>query len=235
MTTSFNRTRTQIAQRVLGKVIKIGAATAASAEYETVYEAIDLRLKELHKRGEFWRKVTTVPVSFSLTAGVSSASAGSGDVLFPIKMTWSNGSLDDPVDIIGMVQYAAIEDKGRSGNPIKALWKGGSEFLFYPVPSASGTAKLLYEKIADDTSAGAVIDVDVAMIRPMMDLIKYDVADDFGVDEQIINRWAVEAERAWRDIKALGAQKVDYAPVAVDDFDNRQPNSRRATDYNRPW
>lgn len=233
MTTSFSRTRTQIAQRVLGKVIKIGAASAASADYETVYEAIDLRLKEMHARGIFWRKVTSVPVTFSLTASVASASAGAGDILFPIKVTWSNGSTDEPVAIIGMVDYAAIEDKARSGNPEMVLWKGGTEFLFYPVPGANGIAKLLYEKIADDTSAGAAIDVDVAMIRPLMDIIKYDVADDYGIPEGIVQRWKVEAAQAERDIRKLGAQHVDLATVAVDDFYGRQPNSRRESDYGR--
>ena len=233
MTTSFTRTRLQIAQRVLGKVTKMSPAQAsvASADLDTVYEAIDLRLKELHKRGIFWRKVTTVPVTFSLSSSIATASAGAGDVLFPMKVTFTNGSIDEPVYLIGIREYAEIEDKGRIGNPEKVLWKGGSEFIFYPVPGSNGTAKLLYEKIADDTSAGAAIDVDVSMIRPMMDIIKYDVADDYGVPEVTIGRWAVEAEKAWRDIKALGAQHVDYEPVAVDDFDNRQPNARRATDY----
>lgn len=231
MTTSFTRTRTQIAQRVLGKVIKVGATTAASSDYETVYEAIDLRLKEMHKLGTFWRKVTTVPVTFSLGAGINSASAGAGDILFPLKVTWTNGTNDDPVEIVGMADYAAIQDKARSGNPEKVLWKGGTEFLFYPVPGANGTAKLLYEKIADDSSAGAAIDIDVAMIRPMMDIIKYDVADDYGIEEQIQQRWRVEATQAERDIRKLGAQHVDLAVVAVDDFDNRQANRRRTTDY----
>jgi len=233
VTTSFTRTRTQIAQRVLGKVIKIGSTTAASADADTVYEAIDLRLKEMHKLGIFWRKVTSVPVTFSLSAGIVSASAGAGDILFPIKITWSNGSQDDPVKIVGMADYAAIPDKTRTGNPEKALWKGGTEFLLYPVPSADGTAKLLYEKIADDTSAGAAIDIDVAMIRPMMDIIKYDVADDYGIDEQTQSRWRAEAIQAERDIRKLGAQHVDLATVAVDDFDARQPNSRRQSDYGR--
>jgi len=233
VTTSFTRTRTQIAQRVLGKVIKIGSTTAASADADTVYEAIDLRLKEMHKLGIFWRKVTSVPVTFSLSAGIVSASAGAGDILFPIKITWSNGSQDDPVKIVGMADYAAIPDKTRTGNPEKALWKGGTEFLLYPVPSADGTAKLLYEKIADDTSAGAAIDIDVAMIRPMMDIIKYDVADDYGIDEQTQTRWRAEAMQAERDIRRLGAQHVDLATVAVDDFDARQPNSRRQSDYDR--
>lgn len=233
MTTSFSRTRTQIAQRVLGKVLKIGSDSAASADYETVYEAIDLRLKELHKRGMFWRKVTEVPVTFSLTGSVASASAGAGDILFPIRVTFTNGTKDDPVALIGKREYAEIEDKTRAGNPSKVLWKGGTEFLFHPVPTANGTAKLLYEKIADDTSAGAAIDVDVSMIRPMIDIVKYDVADDWGIDERTVLRWRAEALQAEKDIKTLGIQRVDYEPVRVDDFDSRQPYSRVPTDYGR--
>jgi hypothetical protein len=222
MTTSFNLTRTQIAQRVLSKVIKIGAITAGSADADTVYQAIDLRLKELHKLGTFWRKVTTVPVTFSLSASVATASAGAGEILFPIKVTWSNGTNDDPVEIIDRSQYASLQDKVSLGNPEKVMWKGGSEFVFWPVPAADGTAKLLYEKIADDTSAG-VVDIDVAMIRPMMDLIKYDVADDFGISENTQLRWLAESKKAEFDIRKLSVQRVDYKPVAVDDFDGRQP------------
>ena len=231
MTTTFNRTRTQIAQRVLGKVIALGSGSMASADSDTIYEALDLRLKEMHKLGTFWRKVTSVPVVFSLTSSIATTSAGAGDILFPMKVTFTNGDNDDPVYIIGMSEYAAIEDKDRIGNPEKVLWKGSSEFIFYPVPGADGAAKLLYEKIADDTSAGGNIDVDVSMIRPMMDLIKYDVADDYGVPEETQIRWRAEAAQAERDIRKLGVQRTDYATVAVDDFDNRQSGSRRETDY----
>ena len=231
MATSFSLTRTQIATRVLGKVIALGAGSMASADSDVIYQALDLRLKEMHKLGTFWRKVTSVPVVFSLTSSVATASAGAGDILFPMKVTFTNGDNDDPVYIIGMSEYAAIEDKDRIGNPERVLWKGASEFIFYPVPGADGAAKLLYEKIADDTSAGGNIDVDVSMIRPMMDLVKMDVADDYGVPEQTQLRWKKEAEQAERDIRKLGVQRVDYMPVAVDDFDNRQPGSRRETDY----
>lgn len=231
MTTSFTRTRTQIAQRVLGKVIKIGSITAASADADLVYEAIDLRLKEMHKLGIFWRKVTSVPVTFSLDSGIISASAGAGDILFPLNVSFTNGTNDDPVEIIGIRDYAAIVDKTRTGNPQKALWKGGSEFIFYPIPSTSGTGKLLYEKIADDTSAGSAIDIDVSMIRPMMDIIKYDVADDYGVPEQTQIRWRAEARQAEIDIRKLGAPHVNYAPVAVDDFDGRSSQSRGSGNY----
>lgn len=230
MTTSFTRTRTQIATRVGSKVLK--DASTVSADLDLIYEALDLRLKELHKKGTFWRKVTEVPVTFSLTASVATASAGAGDILFPIKVTFSNGSRDEPVNLLGKREYAEIEDKSRTGTPTHVLWKGGAEFVFYPVPTANGTGKLLYEKIADDTSAGG-IDIDVSMIRPMIDIIKYDVADDYGIDEQTLLRWRAEAIQAEKDIKTLGVQVVDYEPVAVDDFDGRHANSRRPTDYNR--
>ena len=219
MTTSFNRTRTEIAQRVLGKVIKIGTDPLDADDAQTVYEALDLRLKEMHKLCTFWRKVTSVPVTFSLSAGIATASAGAGDILFPMKVTFTNGTGDDPVYIIGKRDYAEIPDKTRTGNPEKVLWKGSAEFIFYPVPLSNGTAKLTYEKIADDTTAGAAIDIDVSMIRAMIDIIKYDVADDFGIDEKIQLRWRAEARQAEIDIRKLGAQKVDYLPVAVDDFD----------------
>ena len=221
MATSFTLTRTQIAQRVLGKVTKIGAVTAASADSDTVYQALDLRLKEIHKKGIFWRKVLTVPTTFSLSAGIATASAGAGEILFPIKVTFTNTSQDDPVTIIGRTEYAAITDKNTQGDPEKVMWKGGSEFIFYPVPVANGTAKLLYERIIDDTSAGAAIDIDVAMLRCMVDLIKYDVADDFSVPESTIQRWLVEAQRAELDIRKLSVQRTDYTPVAVDDFAGR--------------
>ena len=231
MSVSFTRTRLQIAQRVIGKVSKIGATSVSSADADTVYEALDLRLKEMHKMGTFWRKVTSVPVTFSLSSSIATASAGAGDILFPMKVTFTNGDNDDPVYLVNASEYAAIEDKTRIGDPEKVLWKGGSEFIFYPVPGSDGTAKLLYEKIADDTSTGAAVDVDVSMIRPLMDIVKYDVADDFGIDEGTQQRWRVECEKAERDIRKLGAPRVDYATVAVDDFDNRQPNSRRDSDY----
>lgn len=230
MSTSFSLTRTQIANRVLAKVTKVPYnQSMASADAEVIYQALDLRLKEMSKVGTFWRKVTEVPVSFSLGAGVASASAGAGDILWPVAMTFTDGDDDLPIQIIGKAEYAAIKDKTRDGTPQQALWDGATKFMLYPRPLAAGTAKLLYEKIADDTSAGAAIDVDVAMIRPMMDIIKYDVADDYGVDERIQVRWKSEARQAEIDIRKLNAQRIDLTAVAVDDFDGRADKIRHTT------
>lgn len=230
MTTSFTRTREQVGAMVLRKLgIVASGGTGTANDLAVVYEAIDLRLKEMHRLGVFWRKVTSVPVTFSLTSSVASASAGAGDILFPLKVTFTNGSYDEPVAIIGMREYAAIEDKSRGGDPVKVLWKGGTEFVFYPIPTANGTAKLLYEKIADDTATSTAPDVDVAMMRWLRDLVAYDVADDFRQNEQTIQRLMKESVIAELNIRRLAVQRTDLAPIVVDDFDARP--YRRETDY----
>lgn len=232
MTTTFTRTREQLRTLVLGKLQQYSVGeTISSEDSDVVYEAIDLRLKEMHRLGIFWRKVTNVPVTFSLSSSVATASAGAGDVLFPLRMTFTNGSNDDPIDIIGKDAYASIPDKTRTGDPETAMWKGGSEFIFYPVPSSNGTAKLLYEKIADDTAASSAPDVEVSMLRWLKDIVAYDLADHFGVEEARIVRLEREAAKAEKNIRKLAVERVDMLPVAVDDWTGYGGTYDKESDY----
>ena len=225
MTTSYTRTRNQLKTMVLDK---LGVTSTTSADADKVYEALDLRLKEMHRLGIFWRKVDKVPLSFALTANVQSASA-SVDILFPIKLTVSDGSNDEPVHIVGPMEWAAIEDKTLTGLPTKALWKGSAEWFFHPIPTAAATAKLVYEKIAEDTADATQPDVDVSMLRWLRDICAYDLCDTFKQPEAKIVRLERESLRAELNIRKLGALRVDYEPVAVDDFDSRPYG--RETDY----
>lgn len=232
MTTSFNRTREQLRSMVLRKLGVIGAATSVvSADADIVYEAIDLRLKEMHRLGIFWRKVDRIPATFSLTANVSTAQAATNDILFPISMTVLDSSLDEPVRIIGIPEYAAIENKSDTGLPTKALWKGSTEFAFHPVPTVASTIKLVYEKIADDTSAGSATDIEVSMLRWMKDIIAYDIGDDFGMDEMRMQRFMKESLQAEKNIRKLAVEHKDFTRVAVDDWTG--PLERIRTDYER--
>ena len=229
MSTTFTRTRNQMADLVLGKLgVKASGVSAESADMEIIYEAIDLRLKEIHKLGVFWRKVDETALSFSLTANQNSASA-TADILFPIKMTVTDGSLDQQVDIIGITEYAAIENKAETGTPTKALWKGSAEFLFHPVQTAAATAKLVYEKLADDTSNAAAPDVEVSMLRSLANIVAYDVGDHFAQPEPKMARFEREKNQAERDIRKLSVERKAYLRVAVDDFDDRP--TRTETDY----
>jgi hypothetical protein len=194
VSTSFTRTREQLRSMVLRKLGVVGAATSVvSADADIVYEAIDLRLKEMHRLGVFW-----------------------------LKMTVTDGSTDEPVEIIGKPEYAAIELKNDSGLPTKAIWKGSTEFILHPVPITSSTVKLVYEKIADDTTAGSAADVDVSMMRHLKDIIAYDVGDDFGMDEGRMQRFQREAMMAEKNIRKLNAERKNYGPVCVDEYPDEQ-------------
>lgn len=233
MSFSYSRTREQLASLVMRKLGIVGASQAvASADADMVYEAADLRLKEMHRLGVVWRYVPEAALSFAVTANVGTASA-TADIQFPIALFIVDGSQDEPVGIINVRQYAAISNKAQTGLPVKALWKGGAEFQFWPIPTATTTAKLVYEQIATDTTAGAAIDIDVSMVRWMRDIICYDLGDVYGKPEQTMLRWKSECNEAERNIRKLNALRVDYEPVAVDDFSSDRGVE---TDYgwNRP-
>lgn len=217
MTISFSRTREQVAQLVLGKIQQVRPTAVVSADMDSVYEAIDLRLKEMHVLGIYWRKVPKVPLSFSVTNNIVSASA-SVDILFPIALTIVDGDSESSVKLIGAREYSAIEDKAATGTPTSAVWKGSAEFIFHPVPITDTTAKLTYEKYADDTAAATAPDVDIAMMRALCDLVKYDLVDQFGVPSDKAMRWEREATKAEKRIRYLAAQRVDYATVTVDEL-----------------
>lgn len=217
---AFNRTREQLSRLVLRKLGVMGSSqTDVSADMEIVYEAADLRLKEMHANGILWRNVVTRPFSFSVTANTASASA-TADVLFPIKMMIVDGSLDEPVEIISRREYAAIPDKAETGLPVKVVHDGGAQFVFWPVPTASTNAKMLYEAIADDTSAGSSLDLDVAMLRSLANILAYDCADHFGINEQKMARLQRDAMIGERRIRALNAEHVDITDVVVDGYDD---------------
>lgn len=232
MATTFTRTRKQLADMVLRKLgILAAGGSDVSADLDVVFEAIDLRLKEMHRLGIFWRKVDAVAKTFSASANTVSAHVGSSDILFPIKMMIVDTSLDEPVEIIGKKEYLGIENKADTGLPTKAFWTGSDEFMFYPVPTAATTVKLMYERIADDTSHGAAPDVEVSMMRWMKDVVAYDVGDDFETDEAKMTRFFRESQIAERNIRMLGAERKNFERVAVDDFDDFP--DRRETDYGR--
>jgi hypothetical protein len=213
---------------ILGKLGVLEAGETASAEDAVlVYEALDLRLKEIHRLGIFWLKVDEVPLEFTVTANVNSASA-SVDILFPIALTIRDGDHDKKVDIVGALEYAKISDKEDTGLPTRALWKGSAEFWFHPIPITGTTAHLTYQKFADDTAASTAPDIEVSMMRWMRDLVAYDLADHFGLPEDKIKRFAVESVVAERNIRKLSAERKDYEPVAVEDY---YRSDREETDY----
>lgn len=207
-TYTFTRTREQVRDMVLRKLKVLSVGETVSAEDAAiVYEAMDLRLKEMHALGILWFNVSGATSDIALVSGTATVSAAA-DVLFPISLNLRIGNEDVPIDIIGHNEYQAIENKLDEAEPEKVFFSGGV-FRFWPVPDANYTGKLTYQQMAADTVAGTRPDVEVSMLRAFSVIVAYDLADSFDVPEQIIARLERESITAMRTIRALNAERVD--------------------------
>ena len=219
MSTSFTRTREQLAAMVLRKFGALGAGeTANSDDLTVVYEAIDLRLKEMHRLGVLWWKVSGATSDLSLTASTATVAAPA-DLLFPISLAIRDGDDDLPVTLIDHRAYQAIQTKTDAGTPTQAFYDSVTRnFYLYETPDSAYTAKLTYQKMADDTAASTAPDVPVSHLRWLKDLIAYDIGDDFSIEEDRMVRFEREAEKAERRIRALTAPRTDPQPVEMTSF-----------------
>ena len=218
MSVTFTRTREQLAILALRKLGVLSLNETPSPEDSALaYEAIDMRIKEMHRLGTFWRKVTPTASTFTITANVASAAHGLTDLLYPVLMQVTVNGRDEPVKIISVPEYNSINVKTQKGEPEVAV-QSGANFIFWPVPTANRTARIVYQKIGDDTAAGVQPDVEVSMLRWLRDLIAYDMMDYFAVTPEQAARFPIEADIAEKKIRAINAPRTDYLPVAVDDF-----------------
>ena len=236
MAVTFTRTREQLSDMILRKLGVLGSGTsvsAAASDTTIVIEAIDLWIKQAHRQGIFWRKTVPRAVNMNIPAVRSASAASIADMLFPISMFVTTNSRDEPVQIISYRDYAAISDKSQAGTPTKAMWNGdvSAGFVVWPVPTTTLSAGIIYQAIATDTSAATAIDVDVAMIPHVKDIIAFNLGDEYDISESTMTRWERAATRAEINIRKLNALRVTPSPVAVDDFDGRVPGTRTPTDY----
>lgn len=218
VTSSFTRTREQIRDMILRKLRKLGIDRTPSNEDSTiVYEAIDLRLKEMHKLAILWRNVTgTVSQNLTLTSGDSTVDAPD-DLLFPLKIMIRDGTSDTECEIINALKYAEIPTKADTGIPTRA-YLSGSTFYFWPVPNKDLTASLTYESIADDTAASTVPDIDVSFMRCLTIVCAYDLADPFHLPENRILRLKDEAKEAEMTMRRLNYQNLSNTTVETEYF-----------------
>lgn len=215
--TAYTRTREQLRDLVLRKVRVLGVDRTASSEEEAIVdEAIDLRLKELHRLGTLWWKVAAASTSVALTGNVATAVAPA-DMWAPITVKINLNNEDYPVSIVDTRYYQNIGTKLDTGRPEVVVVSAGL-LRFYPVPDQAYTAKIVYEKIVSDTAPGTPPDVDVSLIRWVKDLVAYDVGDDFRVPEPRMMRFAAESQKAERNIRALIAPRIDNQPVPFESF-----------------
>lgn len=217
-TYTFTRTREQLRDAILRKLGVLARGETADAEdANIIYEAMDLRLKEMHAKGVLWWNVSGAQSDLSLVAGTATVSAAT-DVLFPVSVAVRVGNDDVPVEVIGHREYQSISNKAESGEPEKVFFSGGV-FRFWPVPSQNYTGKLTYQQIAADTAASTAPDVQTSMMRALKNIVAYDLVDDFNIQDQgKILRMKSEHDEGLRTIYALNDQRTDSATVTAEYF-----------------
>jgi hypothetical protein len=218
-TYSFTRTLPQMQKLILRKLRVLDSSETPDAnDANTVNEAIDLRLKELHALGTLWFKVGGAATSLTLTPGSATHSLASvTDFLFAVSMKLRVGTEDKPVEIISHREYQDIRNKSEQGEPEKVFISGATCY-FWPVPTIAYTAKLTYQAITADTANPGTPDVTQAMLRSLVTLVASDCADDFAVPEARLQRLKSEAAMAEVTLRTLNAERTDNTPVKVDYF-----------------
>jgi hypothetical protein len=214
----FTRTREELRNAILRKLGQLPIGQTPRAEHSTiVYEAMDLRLKELHAKGALWFNVSGATSDVSLVSGTATVNAAS-DVLFPVTMNLRIGTEDKELRIIGHREYQEIPNKLDQAEPEMVFFSGGV-YRFWPVPDANYTAKLTYQQVAADTAASTAPDVQVSMMRAFKCVVAYDLVDDFMLqDEQKILRLKAESEEGLRTIYALNQERTDAGTTTAEYF-----------------
>jgi len=218
MSFSFTRTLEQLRDMVARKIgIKESGQTLGAEDAAILNEAIDLRLKELHRLGVLWFNVAGASTAITLTAGQATAAIAATDYLFPVSLMLTVGLDQQPVEIISHSAYQAITDKATKGEPTVAYFSGATMRL-HPAPNLAYVAHLTYQAIATDTATGAAPDVPVEMMRAFAVLVAGDLVDDFDLRPDRAARLLTQAGPAMQTIRALNAQRVDTTPVTPDWF-----------------
>jgi hypothetical protein len=217
-TYAFTRTREELRNAILRKLGRLAVGQTPSAEDSSVvYEAMDLRLKELHAKNVLWWNVAGAASDLALTGGVAAVSASS-DVLYPVTVSLRVNGEDKELDIISHREYQAIPNKSEAGEPAQVLFSGGV-YRFWPVPNADYTGKHTYQQVAEDTASSTAPDVQVSMLRSFKAVVAYDLVDDFMLqNEQKILRMKVEADEGMKTILSLNQERVDSSTVAPEYF-----------------
>ena len=217
-TYTWTRTKEQVTGMILRKLGILGAQDVAGAEDAAVVdEAINARLKELNALRIMWWNVAGAQTSYAVTGGVATFSITALDYLFPVSLSLVSGTEQRVVEIIDHRRYQAIPNKAQTGDVEMAYFAGATVYM-WPVPSASTTAKLTYEAIAEDVATTAAVDVPVGGIRALVDLVAGDLVDEYSTPAGKAARLVAKQEPALKTLRMIAYQRTDTATVEAEYF-----------------
>lgn len=209
MATVWNLTFTEFVTRVLQKLGVVGVDETVSGEdFSLASDVVDGSLKALHGDGLLWWAVTTTPIAW---AGGATQTAPTGYASV-VEAYWLDGTYW-PVRVVERGEYEAIPDRTYTGRP-EVLFDDDGTLTLWPAPGA-GTLRLTYQREIADVSGASTMDIPKGMVKPLIDMMAYELAPYFGVQNPRIE---ADAARAMDSLAKFRRQVAQPGPVAVDYF-----------------
>lgn len=199
-------TSAKFVEMVLRKLGTLAAGESASAEdYSDTKTMIDASLLSMHSDGIPWWATIVDDVAFT-----SDTAALPTDYARGIYASWEG----KPVRFCERLEYERIEDKTETGQPQMVL-DDGANLILWPVPSA-GNLRLTYLTKILGTNQGDPMPVPDEIIRPLIDVMAYEIEPWFDVPPLKLQRITQDYPRALLQIRSLSRQTVETAPVQAE-------------------
>lgn len=204
----MSMTNAKFVELVLRKLGALSAGESASAEdYQDTKDLFDASLLSMHADGVLWWAVTVDDVAFTSDTATRPADYAKG-----IYASWAGR----PVRFCERLEYERKEDKTETGDP-EMLLDDGTNLILWPVPSA-GNLRLTYLRKIVGTNQGDDVPVPDEIIRPLIDLIAYEIEPWFEVPAQKLQRIVQDAPRAVLQIRSLSRETAEQAPTQAEYF-----------------
>ena len=182
MSVTWSLTRERIADKGLEKVKAIAAGgTPEAADRSLALEALDGLLKELPWHGFSWPKTVSGQTSLTLVAATQITALPS-DYYGNAVLTYLDASLNElPIGLVQFADWNAIIQKTQAAKYPKYGYIDNFLVLrTWPIQSANVTAKLVYQKVIDDTVASTAPDVNNQWFLSLPYGIAAEIGFEFG-------------------------------------------------------
>lgn len=192
---------------VLRKLGAVAAGETASAEdFADAKRLIEATLKSLHSDGVMWWAVKTADVAFT-----SATASRPSDCVECVAASW----LGEPVRRIGRIEYERIQDKAEPGYPA-TVFDDGTNLNIWPV--GTGNLRLTYLREILDTDQGVAMDMPIAVVRPMIDLMAFELEPWFDVPQSKQARIISDGQAARVKLRSLANVGVDHGITEAEYF-----------------
>lgn len=216
MTTTWNLTREQLADKVLQKVGNLARGeTGAEDDRQIVYGALDGIIKELPVYGYEWPQVTPSQVALALPLATQIVSLPA-DYYAGASVSFTGpGGKEVPLPLVPLSRWLEIELKSdTAAYPQLGYLDPAAQLHVWPIPTGAVSGFLSYQKIISDSAASTASGLPQTFTRGLVYALCADVGDEFGATPAQILLWQarwVEARKLC--IEAASPRLPDCASV----------------------